>query len=172
MAKKCHKISRISIALFAQSQSQILLLLLHFSIFLLEISFSTTFGSFFIVGIFEFWIWRHFSAISRKMVLKYWYLAKLQAKKSLNIPIIPCMGILFFGHNSAIFWPIGWSFLWKLRKLISIDCKYKINVMAINFRFQFLGPFLAGKWAWPPRRRIRVWGLETRPKSWPTLGSF
>ena len=34
--------------------------------------------------------------------------------------------------------------------------------MALNFRFQFLGPFLAGKWAWPPRRRLRVWGLNQK----------
>ena len=44
--------------------------------------------------------------------------------------------------------------------------------MSLNFRFQFLGPFLAGKWAWPPRQCPRVWGLKTRPKSLPTLGSF
>ena len=29
---------------------------------------------------------------------------------------------------------------------------------------------LAGKQAWPPRWRQRVWGLKTRPKSWPTGG--
>ena len=40
--------------------------------------------------------------------------------------------------------------------------------MALNFRFQFLGRFLAGKWAW----HLRVWGLKTQSKSWPTLGSL
>ena len=33
--------------------------------------------------------------------------------------------------------------------------------------FDFWGPFWRGKWAWPPRWRLRVWGQ----KSWPTLGS-
>ena len=33
-------------------------------------------------------------------------------------------------------------------------------------------PHLAEKWAWPPRRRLGVWGLKTQPKIWPTLGSF
>ena len=51
--------------------------------------------------------------------------------------------------------------------MASFQCHFPVN-----FRFQFLGPFLAGKWAWPPRQRLRVRGLRTRPKSWPTLGFF
>ena len=70
----------------------------------------------------------------------------------------------YFGHNSAIFWPNRLKFLWELRKLLSTDSWCEINVMVLNFRFRFLGLF-AGKWVW-------VWGLKTRPKSWPTLGSF
>ena len=32
--------------------------------------------------------------------------------------------------------------------------------------------FLAGKWAYPPVWRQRVWGLKIRPKSWPTGSTF
>ena len=28
---------------------------------------------------------------------------------------------------------------------------------------------LEGKWAWPPRALLMVWGLQTRPKSWPII---
>ena len=74
MAEKPENVTKSAVslfALFAQSQSLILLLLLSFSIFLLEIlkiSFSNKFGSYFIDRIFEFQIWRHFSAISRKIM--------------------------------------------------------------------------------------------------------
>ena len=37
-------------------------------------------------------------------------------------------------------------------------------VMALNFRFQFFGPLLAEKWAWPPRRRLRIWGPQNPTK--------
>ena len=76
------------------------------------------------------------------------------------------MGIRFF----AISQPFGdqscWNFSWEFKKLLSIDCWYEINVMALNnsFRFRFLGPFLAGKWAWPPRWRLRVSGQKSSTK--------
>ena len=36
------------------------------------------------------------------------------------------------------------------------------------FDFDFFSSLLVGKWAWPPRVPLIVWGLQTRPKSWPT----
>ena len=30
----------------------------------------------------------------------------------------------------------------------------------------------AGKWAWPQRPLLMIWGLQTRPKSWPTGRTF
>ena len=33
-------------------------------------------------------------------------------------------------------------------------------------------PILGGKWAWPPRRRDMVFGLQTQPKSWLTGYAF
>ena len=39
----------------------------------------------------------------------------------------------------------------------------------------FHGPkilFLARRWAWPTRWRQRIWGLKTRPKSWPIGWTF
>ena len=77
----------------------------------------------------------------------------------------------FFNHNSANFGPIG------LKNdvnsgdycLLSIDLWWEIQVMMLIFDFWFFGPLLAGKWAWPP---LMVWGLQTRPKSWPTGWNF
>ena len=43
--------------------------------------------------------------------------------------------------------------------------------MGLNFRFQFLGPFWR-EMGMAARRRLWVWGLKTRPESWPTLGFF
>ena len=39
----------------------------------------------------------------------------------------------------------------------------------IVFNFNFWGHFWRGKGR---GRHLRVWDLKTRPKSWPTLGSF
>ena len=35
-----------------------------------------------------------------------------------------------------------------------------------------IGPLLAGKWAWPPRAPLMVWGLQTQPKRCPTGWTF
>ena len=42
------------------------------------------------------------------------------------------------------------------------DVKSKLRYLFLSF--DFLGPLLAGKWAWPPRAPLMVWGLQTRKK--------
>ena len=81
-------------------------------------------------------------------------------------------GHTFLAITQQFFDQSGWNFLWELRKLLSIDCWYEINVMALSFLFRFLGPFLAGKWAWPPRWRLRIWGQKTDQKVGPRWGPF
>ena len=79
------------------------------------------------------------------------------------------LGHTFFGHNLAIFRPIGLIFLWQLRNLVSIDWLWVIKVMRLILIF---GPLLAAKWVWPSRGPLMAWGLKTQQKSWPTGWTF
>ena len=45
--------------------------------------------------------------------------------------------------------------------------KYPVDVIITVF-----GPVLAHKWVYPQCGSLRIWGLETQQKSWPTLGHF
>ena len=68
-------------------------------------------------------------------------------------------GLTFFGHNSAISWPIGLTFLMETQETIIyrlLDWCWEIVILML-FR---------------PRWRQRVWGLKTQPKSWPTWWNF
>ena len=76
---------------------------------------------------------------------------------------MPIFGHACFGHNSAIFWPIGLKILMVTQKtiiyrLVVINPSYDAYLSVLIF-----WPLLAGKWAW---------GLQTRPKSWPTGWTF
>ena len=78
----------------------------------------------------------------------------------------------FFCHNLAIFCSIGLNFfLWQLRRLLSYYLSICDKKSLLWWFFEKI-LFLAGKWAWQPRRPQRVWGLSTRSKSWPTGWTF
>ena len=81
--------------------------------------------------------------------------------------VMATFGQTFFGHNSLIFWAD-----WELRKLLSVDSWWEIQIMMLIFRFRFFGPILVGKWQWRPHAPLIVCGLQTRPKSSPTGGTF
>ena len=54
-------------------------------------------------------------------------------------------------------------------------CKVHFRKIARTETLAILGIFegyLGGKWAWPPRRRHIVYGLQTQPKSWLTGYTF
>ena len=85
---------------------------------------------------------------------------------------MPIFGLSFFGHNSAISGPIGL----KVFKGVQETIIYRLVMRNLSydayFSVLFFGPLLAGKWAWPPRASLMVWGLHTQLKSWPTGCTF
>ena len=52
----------------------------------------------------------------------------------------------------------------------NVSCQIQFRSSVSDFNS--FGLLLEGKRAQPQRRRLRVWGLKTRPNSWPTLGFF
>ena len=75
-----------------------------------------------------------------------------------------------FGHMFlAIFWPIGLKMFMGTQETI-IYRWVKRNPSYHDY-FQIL-IFWAGRWAWSSHRPIRVWGLKTQPKRWPTGRTF
>ena len=78
-------------------------------------------------------------------------------------------GHMFFGHNSAIFWPIGLEIFNVTQETISHKEFWFWALIAI---FQFFGACLGLKRAWPPQIPIWVWDLKTQPKSWTTWWTF
>ena len=81
-------------------------------------------------------------------------------------------GHTYFAHNSAIFWPNGLKFFVGTRDTIIYRLVKRNRGYDLNSKSSIFRPFLAGKWAWPPYRRLGVWSLKTRPKSSPTVGSI
>ena len=70
-------------------------------------------------------------------------------------------GHTFFGHNSAIFWPIGLKCFVGTKETII----YWLLVSNQCYADQFLISIcLAGKRAWLPRQGLRVRGFRTREK--------
>ena len=72
----------------------------------------------------------------------------------------PYLGIRFLAITQPFFNQLGWNFLWKVRKLLSIDCwlEIAIDVMMIILHLWFFRP-----WG-----LIRKWALKTQLKSRPT----
>ena len=97
-------------------------------------------------------------------------MAKLRAKIALKISIIPCMGIRFLATTWPFFVQSGWFFLVTQETIISVYWLAMRNHDFDAFLEKVL--FLAGKWAWRPPWRQRVWGLKSRSKSWPAGWTF
>ena len=93
--------------------------------------------------------------------LKILYLANLWPKMA-------CM--LIFGHVTYFYYnskpfldQLDWNFLWELRRLLSIDCWWEIQVMILIFHFWAT---LCGKIAVVTTRPPNGLGIKTRPKRW------
>ena len=63
-----------------------------------------------------------------------------------------------------------WKFLWELRRLLSIDWWWESY--DAYFSFSIFWATFGGKMGWPPHAPLMFWGLQTRPKSWPTWWTF
>ena len=108
------------------------------------------------------------------------YRIKLISLKNINIwpsyrpkltsetRICPYMGIRF----SAITLP----FLINQAEILYYYSRdHYLSITHLKFcqgHFLKNAPILGGKWAWPPRRRHMVFGLQTQPKSWLTGYTF
>ena len=99
-------------------------------------------------------------------------MAKFQifSEKFWNLATI--FGQTFFGHNSAIFEPIGLKLFIGTQKTIIYRLVVRNPSYDVFFPVLIFGTLLAGKWAWPPRVRLIVWSLQTRTKIWPTRWTF
>ena len=51
-------------------------------------------------------------------------------------------------------------------------CAYKIQDIVPNFPIFIFKPISAGKWAWLPSGRLKVWGLKNKTKIWSTGFTF
>ena len=69
-------------------------------------------------------------------------------------------------------WPIGLKIFMGTQetiiyRLLVRNPSYDAYFSALIFR-----PLLAVKWAWPPHTLLMIYGLQTRPKRWPTRCTF
>ena len=103
--------------------------------------------------------WTHLRHFSTFWVLQRTYYSMIQIK--------------WCWFHSKIFL-FGHTFFGQIRRLLFIDRSWwgDIQFMMLIFHFWFFGSFLMRKWVWSPRAPLLVWGLQTRPKIWPTWWTF
>ena len=94
--------------------------------------------------------------------LKIFIFGQVMAKNSTHAHILAYV----FCHNSPIFGLIGLKFVIEAKEIIiyGIDFWWKFKLWCYFLHFWFLGPLFGGKWAWPLRASLIVWGRQTRPK--------
>ena len=81
-------------------------------------------------------------------------------------------GHALFGHNSAIFWPIGLKFFVRTRETIIYRLLVRNQCNGDQFQISNFWALIGGKMGVATTSVPKDPGPKTRPKSWPTLGPF
>ena len=99
-----------------------------------------------------------------------WYLTKLW----LNKACLPIFGHTFLAITLLFVCQSGWQLLRELRRLLSIDWRWKFKLWCLIFIFESLGHFWRenGCAYQLPCAPLMVWGLRTLPKSCHTGWTF
>ena len=81
-------------------------------------------------------------------------------------------GHTFFGHKSAIFRPIGLTTFLGTQETIFYRLVVRNPIYDAHFSFLNFWATFGGKMGVSTKRALIVLGLQTRPKSWPTISKF